>query len=166
MCLHVCGSGFSANTTAIIGPDAQLLSSFHTLSVSLSLSLMYHLSRFTKNANYLTRQHSPVTHVLTVFQERRSTTSWFWSNSSCLTGLLGETQRKSKRDTDGANLISGQFSNFASNLSLAWDCRSSWINSQKQEQAVWGVADSQIPLLTWDKTETRLSQAAGHNPTF
>lgn len=136
MCLHVCGSGFSANTTAIIGPGAQLLSIFHTLSVSLSPSLMYHLSRFTKNGNYLTRQRSPVTHVLSVFQEHWSTTSWFWSNSSCLTGLLGETQRKSKRDTDAANLISGQFSNFASNLSLAWDCRSSWINSQKQEQAV------------------------------
>lgn len=136
MCLHVCGSGFSANTAAIIGPDAQLLSFFHTLSGSLSLSLMYHLSRFTKNANYLSRQHSPVTRVLAVFQEHWSTTSWFWSNSSCLTGLLGETLRKSKRDTDAANLISGQFSNFASNLSLAWDCRSSWINSQKQEQAV------------------------------
>lgn len=138
MCLHGCGSGFSANTTAIIGPDAQLLSFFHTLSVSLSLSLslMYHLSRFTKNANYLTRQHSPVTHVLAVFQEHWSATSWFWSNLSCLTGLLGETQRKSKRDIDAANLISGQFSNFAPNLSLAWDCRSSWINSQKQEQAV------------------------------
>lgn len=26
MCLRVCGSGFWANTTAIIGPDAQLLS--------------------------------------------------------------------------------------------------------------------------------------------
>lgn len=36
MCLHGCGSGFSANTKAIIGPDAQLLSFFHTLSVSLS----------------------------------------------------------------------------------------------------------------------------------
>lgn len=38
MCLHVCGSGFSANTTAIIGPDAQLLTLFHTLSVSLTFS--------------------------------------------------------------------------------------------------------------------------------
>lgn len=38
MCLRVCGSGFWANTIAIIGPDAQLLSFFHTLSLSLSLS--------------------------------------------------------------------------------------------------------------------------------
>lgn len=43
MCLRVCGSGFWANTTAIIGPDAQLLSFFHTVSLSYCLSgIIFH----------------------------------------------------------------------------------------------------------------------------
>lgn len=43
MCLRVCGSGFWANTTAIIGLDVQLLSFFHTLSLSYFLSgIIFH----------------------------------------------------------------------------------------------------------------------------
>lgn len=141
-----------------------ILSFSLSLSHTHTLSLLYHLSRFPKNGNQITHQSSPVTHTLSLFQEHWRLTSWFGSLSKCLIGPFGETQRKSEWHTNGANLISGQFSN--SNLSPLQDCKSSWINSQKQKQAVWGVADSQIPLLTWDKTETRLSQAAGHNPTF
>lgn len=70
---------------------------FLALTRRQTLSPPYRLSRFPKNGNQITHQRSPVTYILTLFQEHRRVTSWFGSHSSRLIGLSGESQRKIQR---------------------------------------------------------------------
>lgn len=99
LCIHISGSGFRANATTVISLHAEPRSSFRAVNAPLSLSLLYHLSRFPKSPPY----HSPDTHThtythsLTLFQEYWSIISWFWSHLTCLIGLSGEAERKSKK---------------------------------------------------------------------
>lgn len=105
LCVCIGGSGFRANATTFFSLDAQLLSLLHAVDASLPLSLLYHLSWFPKSPSYHTHMR---THILALFQESWSITSWFWSHLTCLMGLSGETEGKKQKDTgdDLSTLIS------------------------------------------------------------